>query len=284
VNIKDETSFLNFVTNFNGTIAGDVSPEMARWMLTLNTNNRKIQKNTVIKFVEIIKNNRWVNTGEPVIISQEGVLNDGQHRLMAIVEADQSVPLDIRFGIKREAMTATNTGMKRSGKDILFLRGEKNASALAATIRLLSLWEDGKITYYTHVIDSLLLQETLNKNPDARIAVDMMASQPMPTKQSWFSFCLCVFIKYWEIEKVYAFSKRVGSGEGYDNDPTRALHKRIATLHYQKHQKVATIDKIIYTFKSWNAYIEGRKITQLKVNEQDRHIDTFPKLTKVGRK
>lgn len=54
------------------------------------------------------------NTGEPLILSSEGVLNNGQHRLLAVAEADAVVDMDVRFGIPRRAFTKTDIGAPRT--------------------------------------------------------------------------------------------------------------------------------------------------------------------------
>ncbi len=51
----------------------------------------------------MLREGRWLNTGEPIIVSREGILNDGQHRLLAIKETNMSAELDIRFGVPRVA-------------------------------------------------------------------------------------------------------------------------------------------------------------------------------------
>ncbi len=90
-----------------------------------------------------MKSGEFENTGEPIIVSAEGVLNDGQHRLLALAQTDAEVEMDVRFGIARGAFTKTNTGTSRTGGDVLAIRGVVGGAAVAQAVRLLILYRRG---------------------------------------------------------------------------------------------------------------------------------------------
>lgn len=75
-----------------------VDRDLAMALLKFNIRNRTLSRRRVAYFVDILVNDRWINTGEPVILSPIA-LSEGQHRLAAIVECGVAAPLDIRFGI-----------------------------------------------------------------------------------------------------------------------------------------------------------------------------------------
>jgi hypothetical protein len=117
--------------------------EVAEAVLTYNTGNRKINKRKLQQLVDQMSRGEFINTGEPIIISREGVLNDGQHRLQAVVEADVEVDLDVRFGISREAFRVTDTGASRTPGDVLTIMGAHAGGQVSSTVRLLLLYERG---------------------------------------------------------------------------------------------------------------------------------------------
>ncbi len=131
------------VTGFYGTKTVIVDRPFAETLLTYNTANRTISRRKVERLVGQMRSGEFENTGEPIIISAEGVLNDGQHRLMAIVEADAEVDIDVRFGIPRKAFTKTDTGSSRTGGDVLSIRGITGGAAVAPAVRLLILYRRG---------------------------------------------------------------------------------------------------------------------------------------------
>ena len=71
-----EDDLLDLVSNFSGTINCLVTSQIASWLLDLNTGNRPVLKAHVDRFRTILQTKRWQNTGEPIIVSREGVLND----------------------------------------------------------------------------------------------------------------------------------------------------------------------------------------------------------------
>ncbi len=117
--------------------------EVAEAVLAYNTGNRKINKRKLQQLVDQMLRGAFINTGEPIIISREGVLNDGQHRLQAVVEAGVEVDMDVRFGISREAFRVTDTGASRTPGDVLTIMGAHSGGQVSSTVRLLLLYERG---------------------------------------------------------------------------------------------------------------------------------------------
>ena len=74
-----------------------------------------------------------INTGEPIIVSREGVLNEGQHRLTAVQRSGIGAVLDVPFGISREAFAATGTGARRTVGNVGAIAGKSRASMLSAS-------------------------------------------------------------------------------------------------------------------------------------------------------
>ena len=131
------------VSDHYGTKTLLLDKEMAEALLGFNTANRGVSQRKVERLVHQMKSGEFENTGEPIILSAEGVLNDGQHRLMALAQADVEVEMDLRFGIARRAFRKTNTGTSRTGGDVLVIRGVVGGAAVAQAVRLLILYRRG---------------------------------------------------------------------------------------------------------------------------------------------
>ncbi len=112
-------------------------------MLRLNTANGKVNRRKLETLAEQMRSGEFENTGEPVIVSAEGVLNNGQHRLLAVVESDALVDMDVRFGIPRRVFTKTDTGASRTGGDVLTVAGAAHGAAVSRALRLLVLYRRG---------------------------------------------------------------------------------------------------------------------------------------------
>src|SRR5271165_4951622 len=131
------------IGQFNGTRTLQIDAAAAKRLLAINTGNRHISARRVSLLARQMRDGHWENTGEPIIVSDEGILNNGQHRLLAVIEADALVEMDVRFGIPRKAFVKTDTGAARSGADVLSIRGVVGAIQIAMTLRLLLLYERG---------------------------------------------------------------------------------------------------------------------------------------------
>ena len=79
----------------------DVTPELAQAWLKQNTFNRPISAPTVRRYASDMSNGRWKLNHQGLAFSEEGVLVDGQHRLMAIVKADSTVKMMVTWGANR---------------------------------------------------------------------------------------------------------------------------------------------------------------------------------------
>src|SRR5690348_15979222 len=80
-------AILDLVLSMDGTIRLLVTPAVAEVLLSMNIGNRPLIKGWVDDLTERIRRGAWKLTGEPIIVAREGILNDGQHRLHAVVES-----------------------------------------------------------------------------------------------------------------------------------------------------------------------------------------------------
>ena len=139
----DATRFGKFVADFYGTKTLMFDRALAEAVLEMNTGNRRINKRKVDQLAKQMASGEFENTGEPIILSAEGVINNGQHRLLAIVESNAVLDIDVRFGIPRKAFSKTDTGTSRSSGDVLTIKGVAAGGQVASAVRLLVLYRRG---------------------------------------------------------------------------------------------------------------------------------------------
>jgi hypothetical protein len=68
-----------------------ITPDMAADLLAVNVSNRNVRQRRVDQYARDMQVGRWQPTGEPITISDTGKLLNGQHRLMAVVQAGVTV-------------------------------------------------------------------------------------------------------------------------------------------------------------------------------------------------
>lgn len=109
-----------------------VTPGLAEVILSSNQDNRNVRSVKLAQMVSDMVGGKWALNGESIIISDTGELNDGQHRLMALIAAKKCLPLLFTFGAKRETRITLDQGANRSSGDYLHMTGVPYASAQAA--------------------------------------------------------------------------------------------------------------------------------------------------------
>jgi len=115
----------------------EITPDVAAYILSHhNDKNRSIRRGRVSELVRVIKNGQWRLTSQGISFSRDGILNNGQHRLAACVEANIPILLRVTWGEERDVFDVLDTGSLRSAGDALKSLGYKNVNELGATARL----------------------------------------------------------------------------------------------------------------------------------------------------
>lgn len=108
-------------------------------------------------------------TPQTVSIASDGRLLDGQHRLMAVVQAGEAVEMMLATNCSPECFTAIDTGMSRTPGDILKIEGVNNYNQVAAAIRLVHCYKTCPSIVWTNtaaVITKQEILETYRREPD----------------------------------------------------------------------------------------------------------------------
>jgi hypothetical protein len=173
--------FDELVPIYSGMRTCLMDADLARHILeAYNTGNRRISSVRVARLVQQMSSGEFQNTGEPIILSREGVLNDGQHRLQAIVDADVTVEIDVRFGIPRSVFPKTDTGAARTGGDVLSIAGASHGSLAAQAVRLLVLYERGLPGSVRDYVSNAQVAAAYDRWPDVAEAVDRLHGRAFP--------------------------------------------------------------------------------------------------------
>ena len=112
-----------------------VSPDIAAAWLELNDNYRVWQQSVTDRWVRQIDSGGWIVTHEALGFDWNGKLFDGQHRLHAVVQSGQTIPLRVVIGVDPAAAGVVNTGAPRTADDALRNAGFHNVSTVATTAR-----------------------------------------------------------------------------------------------------------------------------------------------------
>ena len=100
-----------------------VTPELAKRLMTYNTNNRKLKPAAVKEYAYKMQNGMWNgNVLDPIVVTKDGVLENGQHRLEAVIKSGVAVQMYVATDAE-SAAGAYDVGVPRSIRDALMIRG-----------------------------------------------------------------------------------------------------------------------------------------------------------------
>lgn len=143
-----------------------ITPAMANQWLKSNTHNRPARKPHVSRLAnEMVKGN-WQLNGETIKFDTWGRLIDGQHRLMAIVEASQPITTHVCTGLAADSdiFATIDVGLNRSAGSVLAMNGIKYPNQIAAAIAFMKqTFGDSTSTPKVTNADTL---QTYAENPD----------------------------------------------------------------------------------------------------------------------
>jgi hypothetical protein len=115
-----------------------------------------------------IKAGEWKNNGETIKINQDGKMEDGQHRCMAVILSNTPIEVTIAFGIPPDSFDTIDQGAARSNADMLCRDGEKYSGLLASALTWLSRYETGIDTGIRSALSRKACRVGLGNNPGIR--------------------------------------------------------------------------------------------------------------------
>ncbi len=127
-----------------------ITPEIASYLLkNHNSDNRPLNGKQVEHYRRIILSGQWHLTHQGIAMDTNAVLQDGQHRLEAVVSAgmtsgddDLKVPFAFYVGMPPENFKAIDEGLLRTAAQLFSKGGEKNGTTLQTTIRMVIAYKD----------------------------------------------------------------------------------------------------------------------------------------------
>ncbi len=239
-----------------------ITPAMASIILRRNDGNRNLRPVKVRHFARDMARGRWPLNGETIIIADTGELNDGQHRLHAVIEANIPFPATLFFGAKRSTRFTIDQGSARGAGDYLSMDGVPYAMAGAAVARMIFGFEDsdGRSLYLGKERTKIELYERVQR--DAGIGEALEATAPLTkgaqlikVPHSILAFARYAFEHEADGEDADEFLHQFATGENLrSGDPAYVLRAKLLANKFTQDQKVQLI------FKAWNFHRRDMKI------------------------
>lgn len=120
-----------------------ITPEAAQKYLSRNTHNyRPVRQHVVAAYADDMKSGKWERNGEAIVFDSNGVLKDGQHRLMAIAQSGIAQKMVIVEDVD-PIVEIYDIGVKRSSGQIAMASGVEPVLANSTVIAAARVFCDG---------------------------------------------------------------------------------------------------------------------------------------------
>lgn len=114
-----------------------ITPALAAAYLATSGINRMVRPRQVNEYADRLRRGLWILNGEALKFNHHGTLIDGQHRLLACIEANVNFETVVFRDLKEESQDTLDSGLKRTLADYLRLRNVANPMVCASAIRWL---------------------------------------------------------------------------------------------------------------------------------------------------
>jgi len=242
----------------------ELTPELAAELLARNLDNRNVSQRRVDSYADDIRHGRWAANGETIVVSREGLLNDGQHRCHAVISSGISIPAMIVFGIDRDTRTTTNQGKAKGAGDYASMKGIANANNVAAMARLAIAFETNSGIETSKITHSATLEyidahqeelgdafRTIGKRWQEKIKLFCAPSTIA------FCYMMCARINK---DAADAYFRQVCTGENLSaGDPALAVRNKLMQLNRTRAPKIEAI------LHGWNAFRRGEQRAMIRI-------------------
>lgn len=247
----------------------DVTPEIAARWLEKNTHNRSVRQTKVDEYATSMKTGKWLLTHEAIAfvrpwVDKEGnhhpeTLQDGQHRLWAVMESGVTCQFTVWFNCEPEEFDVIGQGIGRTQGDVLKItrRDIKHptvvASVCAAFYRFFCGGNKLQTWQTAHIIDQI--GDTIERVVDYKRKLARLCRREL--------IPALIVADIVDATKAVILVERLHSMIGFtDKDPIRALHVYLSDQAVSTAQDSAEVQlyKCLYAVL---AELDGRNCKRL---------------------
>ena len=243
-----------------------ITPAMESQWLKSNTHNRPARKAHVARLAnEMVKGN-WQLNGETIKFDTWGRLIDGQHRLMAIIEASQPLTMHVCTGLAADSdvFATIDVGLNRSAGSVLAMHGIKYATEIAAGIAFMKQ-TFGNSTSTQKASNAETLQTYL-ANPEKWQKIAAIASTNEIreiVRKPVFSVWLWDALDVSEPQALH-FVEMFRTGANLEiNHPVLTLRRSLTAKTENVNNAKFRFDQYYRLCIAWNAWRDGRTLQRI---------------------
>lgn len=255
-----------------------ISPELAGELLALNSKNRPVKDAKVKEYTEAMKSGKWLFNGDSIRITNEGVIVDGQKKLLAVIKSGTTQTFNIQTGLDPECFNVIDIGQPRSASDVVAVMGHKNHHIIAGACKLIIAHLNGGIykmiqgykgskTSQADIYDFIT---KIEKTPDMDLLQECAINGARCAYKfkgfsgSNYTAFMYLFAKK-DRDSSFVFFHLLSSGENISSTYCSMIYllRNKLILNQTGNTRLQTLDKYALLIKSWNAFRKRKEGKQL---------------------
>ena len=248
-----------------------MTPALAAELLKDNTHNRPVSNGAIGRYANDMKAGLWVFNGDAIRVDTNGVLLDGQHRLLACVRSGVEFDCVMVTGLEPEVFSTLDAGNKRSAGAVLSISGVSDASVVASSARLVINYLKGVASNQSCGTPAIV--DFVQDQPDIKWAAHQGRSVYKVMSSSIMGAVMFIGSRAQGFEKrAVSFVEGVSSGiDLKEGDPRLALRNAFISMHLRTGNKTRPHTGWAWGIcvSTWNAYIQQRSLMNVKVQTKD---------------
>jgi hypothetical protein len=235
-----------------------VTPTQAGRWISGQVENRPLMRSHVSFLAFQIRAGKWGINGQPIIVSSDGRLLDGQHRCYAVIEAERSIETLVVRGVDPLQFATIDTGVVRTAGHVLAIRGRKYYTNVASVLKLLANYRDGHFTGRAARVTNLRILDLDSTNE----GIEESVAWSFPGNKLGFRVAVLAFAHYFctqtrdDAQTFYdAVLDPTGLPPGH---PVKALRSRVMRAKRDDERTTAP-EQLASIVLAWNAWLKGRE-------------------------
>jgi hypothetical protein len=241
-----------------------VTPQQAQAWLDAMPHQRRVRQNKIRLLTRQVLDGRWKVTPHGIVFDTNGVLIDGQHRLIVVVQTGKSLPFRVTWNAPSDTyLVIDGGGSPKTLDDAIHHEGILKSTAVlaAVAIRLLAREERGHSIWEPNFTPSNEEGiETFRRNLGIMPAVDLAAKVRLaPSRGNMVYF----FYKGMAVNEAITrqFADALATGELLRAGDPALLLRNTWIQNRASRVKRTELDEGIMIASALNAALKGRKMT-----------------------
>lgn len=256
--------------------------ELARQLLVGNKINRRIKPRMIDRYAAAMSEGNWPFSGGTIITDDQGVLLDGQHRLLAIIKSGKPQKFILIGNLPRSIFDVLDTGAVRKASDVIHQVGEYGSSAMTASAaKYLFIYEQtGEFDRNNALVRNRLtnrqILNTVSRYPELadrqRELNSWLNSSGVTGVRRGLLLALYVAMLMKDEPLAKKFFRRICVGEELlKTDIEYMLRRRFLN----KKERLEERDTIGLVVKAWNSVRKAQPLRKLQLGEGEKIPEIF---------